>query len=624
MSEPSYDYLRDPTAIYAASFATIESEADLSPFTGLERDVAIRLVHACGMVDVLDDVAMSKGACEHGRAALRSGAPLLCDVQMVARGIIASRLPSGNEIVCNLGDERVPELAAARGTTRSAAQVELWRGRLEGAVVVIGNAPTALFALLEMVADGAPAPALVIGIPVGFVGAVESKEALARSGLPFITVHGRRGGSAMAAAIVNALGEVATPTSVSDARVTDRVAVIGVDAMGAPSRSGRAALAGADLVFGSQRLLSAMRPGAESRTWPTPFSDAAAVVNTERRAGRRVAAVATGDPLHFGVGGTLARALDADALDVHPMPSAFSLAAARMNWPVEDVGCLSLHGRNEAGRGVAALSQWVAPNRRLIALSRDGSTPAQVAVWIAKRGWGPSRLTVLERMGAADERRLDFTAASEIGSCEALNTLAIECIAGDGAEWSPLVGGLPDARFVHDGRITKSDLRAVAVAALRPRPHAILWDVGAGSGAVGLEWLRLSPNGRLHAVEPRADRRALIAENASSFGLADVEVVAGEAPDALADLPRPDAVFVGGGVAREGVIERCLTALEGRGTLVANAVTLEGEARLISLHARHGGELKRIGVHHADALGDFRGWRPAMPVTNWSFHMGGA
>ncbi len=198
-------YLRDPDAIYRESRRIIEGEADLSRFDNDTRSLAVRLIHACGMTDLVGDLALSPGAVAQGRRALEAGAAILCDVEMVARGIIANRLPAANAVVCRLNDPAVPDLATTHATTRSAAAVDLWDEHLDNAAVAIGNAPTALFRLLEKIDNGAARPALVIGMPVGFVGAAESKQALAESGLPFITVHGRRGGSALAAAAVNAL-----------------------------------------------------------------------------------------------------------------------------------------------------------------------------------------------------------------------------------------------------------------------------------------------------------------------------------------------------------------------------------------------------------------------------------
>ena len=200
------DYLRDGGAIYARSFAMIRAEADLARFQGTAERVVVRMIHACGMTDLPRDVEASPDFAQAGEAALKAGAPILCDVRMVADGVTRARLPADNRVICTLSDPRVPELAAAMNTTRSAAAMELWREHLPGSVVAVGNAPTSLFRLLELLDEGVPPPAAVIGIPVGFIGAAESKEALARDGrVPFVVVHGRRGGSAMAAAAVNAL-----------------------------------------------------------------------------------------------------------------------------------------------------------------------------------------------------------------------------------------------------------------------------------------------------------------------------------------------------------------------------------------------------------------------------------
>ncbi|MEH3144273.1 MAG: precorrin-8X methylmutase [Methylobacterium frigidaeris] len=204
------DYIRDGAAIYQKSFAIIRAEADLSRFRGPAERVVVRMIHACGMTDLPADVVASPDFAEAGEAALRRGAPILCDARMVADGVTRARLPAGNEVVCTLHDPRVPDLARDLGTTRTAAAMELWRERLPGAVVAVGNAPTALFRLLELLDEGVAPPAAVIGVPVGFVGAAESKEALAVDGrVPFVVVHGRRGGSAMAAAAINALASEA-------------------------------------------------------------------------------------------------------------------------------------------------------------------------------------------------------------------------------------------------------------------------------------------------------------------------------------------------------------------------------------------------------------------------------
>ncbi|WP_328492031.1 precorrin-8X methylmutase [Streptomyces sp. NBC_00414] len=203
----TYDYEKDGAAIYRRSFATIRAEADLAALPADVSQVAVRMIHACGMVDLVRDLAFTPDVVARAREALRAGAPIFCDVQMVASGVTRKRLPADNDVLCTLSDPAVPELAAKLGTTRSAAALELWRDRLEGSVVAIGNAPTALFRLLEMIEEGAPRPAAIIGVPVGFIGAAESKDALAEhpSGLEHLVVRGRRGGSALAASALNAI-----------------------------------------------------------------------------------------------------------------------------------------------------------------------------------------------------------------------------------------------------------------------------------------------------------------------------------------------------------------------------------------------------------------------------------
>lgn len=204
----THSYIKDGAAIYARSFAIIRSEAKLARFVAEDESVAVRIIHACGMVEIADDLVFSPGAVTRGRAALTDGAPILCDAKMVAHGVTRARLPRTNDVICTLDDPGVPALAQTLGTTRSAAALELWRGHLAGAIVAIGNAPTALFHLLDMIAAGAPKPSVIIGMPVGFVGAAESKDALMASGLPSVAIRGRRGGSAMAAAAVNALASL--------------------------------------------------------------------------------------------------------------------------------------------------------------------------------------------------------------------------------------------------------------------------------------------------------------------------------------------------------------------------------------------------------------------------------
>lgn len=365
------------------------------------------------------------------------------------------------------------------------------------------------------------------------------------------------------------------------------------------------------LVGGTRHLAMVPENGAVERmTWASPLR--LTIEEILRRRGRRVVVLATGDPMWYGIGVTLARAVPPAEMLILPAASAFGLACARLGWPLAEVECLTLHGRP-----LALLNGVVAPGARLLLLSNDGTTPAEVARALTALGYGPSRLVALEHMGGAKERQVEATAEGWAAERVAdLNTLAVECVAaGPEAFVRPRVPGLPDEAFIHDGQLTKREIRAATLAALAPLPGQRLWDVGAGCGSVAIEWLRCGRSLRAIAVERAAGRAAMIAENAAALGVPQLEIVTGEAPDALADLPAPDAVFIGGGVTAPGLAERCWEALPRGGRLVANAVTVEGEARLIALRAAIGGTLTRIAVSRAEPVGPFTGWRPLRPVT---------
>lgn len=385
---------------------------------------------------------------------------------------------------------------------------------------------------------------------------------------------------------------------------------IGEEGLGALSEPARTLIAGAELLVGGARHL-AMVPegGAERRSWERPLR-----LTVERIAqwrGRPVAVLASGDPMCYGVGVTLARRFDPAEMTVLPQPGAFTLAAARLAWPLVDCARLTLHGRP-----LDRLALHLAPGQRLLVLSEDGGTPAAVARLLAARGWGPSTIAVLEHMGGAAEARIDGTAEGwGERRCADLNTIGILCQPGFGARALSRAAGLPDDAFLHDGQLTKRELRAAAIAALAPLPGQLLWDVGAGCGSVGIEWLRAGERMRAIAIEERADRRDLIARNAAALGVPELRVVAGAAPAALLGLPHPDAIFLGGSIAEAGLIEQLWAALPSGGRLVANAVTLAGEARLASFAASEGGALTRIAVSRAAPLGAQLAWRPLLPVT---------
>jgi precorrin-6Y C5,15-methyltransferase (decarboxylating) len=299
---------------------------------------------------------------------------------------------------------------------------------------------------------------------------------------------------------------------------------------------------------------------------------------------------------------------------VVPHPSSVSLACARLGWAVEEATVVTL-----VGRPVELLAPHVTPGRRLLVLGSDGRTPAQVADRLRDWGYGASRLTVLARLGGPKEERVAATAAGwPHQETDPLVVTAVEVVADPGTRALPTTPGLPDDAYAHDGQLTKRDVRAVSLARLAPLPGQLLWDVGAGAGSIGIEWMRVHPSCRAVAVESHPERAARIAGNATRLGVPGLQVVEGRAPEALSGLPRPDAVFVGGGATASGVLDTCWDALAPGGRLVVNAVTLESEALLAGWRARVGGELTRLSVAHAEPVGGFTSFKPALPVTIWS------
>ncbi len=388
---------------------------------------------------------------------------------------------------------------------------------------------------------------------------------------------------------------------------------IGEDGLERLSPAARALIDAAEVLVGGERHL-AMVPsgGAERLGWRTPLADTIAEITARR--GKRVAVLATGDPMSYGIGVTLARHVPMDEMTVLPAPGAFSLACARLGWPRAAVTALTLHGRPPE-----LLHLHLAPGARLLILSDDGATPAAVARRLAERGYGPSRISVFEHMGGAAERRIDANAEDwDQPRCADLNTVAVECRAAPGTPLRPLAPGLPDDAFTHDGQITKRELRALTLAKLSPHAGARLWDVGAGCGSIAVEWLRAAPWGAADAVERDPARCDLIARNAAELGVPEVNVVRGTAPKALAGLAPPDAVFIGGGIATDGLAATCVDALSPGGRLVANVVTESGEAAVAELRRRLGGELTRVAVSRLAPLGPHQVWRPLTPVTQFA------
>jgi precorrin-6Y C5,15-methyltransferase (decarboxylating) len=389
---------------------------------------------------------------------------------------------------------------------------------------------------------------------------------------------------------------------------------VGADGWDGLSPAAQRAIREADVLRGSARQLELVpaEVRAERVPWPSPMSPA--LETLPRAHSGRVVVLASGDPMLSGVGTSLVRLHGPDAIEVVPHPSSVSLACARLGWAVEDTGVVSL-----VGRPLELLLPHVTPGRRLLVLGSDGGTPAAIARCLTLRGYGSSRLTALAQLGGPTEHRTSGTAADwPHEQTDPLVVTAIEVLADPGTVSLPLVPGLPDEAFEDDGQLTKRDVRAVTLARLAPLPGQLLWDVGAGAGSIGVEWMRTHPSSRAVAVEARPDRAGRIARNAASLGVPDLRVVEGRAPEALAALPTPDAVFVGGGATTPGLLETCWTALPDGGRLVANAVTVESEAVLAGWFGRVGGELVRVAVQRAEPVGSFTGWKPSMPVTMWS------
>ena len=384
---------------------------------------------------------------------------------------------------------------------------------------------------------------------------------------------------------------------------------IGEDGFKGLGRNARHALLRASRIIGGQRQLDLLPVciRGERQLWPSPFS----LEPVLARRGEPVCVLASGDPMFYGVGASLARQVPAEELRVLPAPSSVSLAAARLGWPLQDVMTLSV-----VARPLAALNAHLASGVRLLVLSNDGQSPAAIAALLVESGFGASRLSVFEHLGGADEQRLDGVAHDwPHASVADLNLVAIDCLADANTPRLSRLAGLPDTAFKHDGQLTKRDVRAMTLARLAPLPGELLWDVGAGSGSIGIEWMRAHPSCRALAIEADAGRQSLIEHNRDALGVPGLQLVRGTAPAALGGLETPDAIFIGGGVTRDGVLETCWQHLRPGGRLVANAVTLQSEMTLMAWRAQHGGELTRLHVAQAQPLGEFDTWRQALPIT---------
>jgi precorrin-6Y C5,15-methyltransferase (decarboxylating) len=388
---------------------------------------------------------------------------------------------------------------------------------------------------------------------------------------------------------------------------------IGEDGIEALSPAARTLLAQAHLVVGGARHLALAGPLlAETMIWPSPFAEAVPKILARR--GSPVCVLASGDPFFYGVGTLLSAHVGPQEMRCFPAPSAFSLAAARLNWSLQDCCLMSLHGR-AFERIIPALQ----PHAKILCLSWNETTPRRLAKLLCERGLGQSRLAVMEAMGGPRERTRATTAeAFRMEGIDSLNIVALEIAATAQSRILPVASGLADSWFETDGQLTKREVRAITLSSLAPRRGELLWDVGAGSGSIAIEWLLSDPANGAIAIEAQADRASLIRLNAASLGVPHIEIIAGEAPEALATLPRPQAIFVGGGASDARLLDAAYAALAPGGRLVVNAVTLETEAELARRRKALGGELLRIEISRGKTLGSFQTWRPALPVTQWS------
>lgn len=396
---------------------------------------------------------------------------------------------------------------------------------------------------------------------------------------------------------------------------------IGEDGLEGLSQVGRSLLVQAAVIFGGERHL-AMLPPEEQREklpWSSPWQDS--LNEIMRRRGQAVCVLASGDPMWYGIGATLTRYIPITEMTIIPSVSTFSLACSRLGWSLTEVETLSL-----CGRPPALLNAWVYPGAKILVLSETGQTPAIVAEILTQQGFGDSEMVVLEHLGGKRERLISGTAASwdakDIADLNAIaiavpSTIASRCIGATASYLPPRLPGLPDTAYHHDGQLTKREVRAITLTALGPLPGQILWDVGAGCGSIGIEWMRCDPRCRSIAIEHHPTRLQYIADNATALGTPQLQIVAGKAPAALKDLPQPDAIFIGGGITAADLFETCWSALRAGGRLVANAVTVDSELILLQWHRQLGGELVRIGIQRASPVGNFLGWKAMAPVTQW-------
>ena len=380
---------------------------------------------------------------------------------------------------------------------------------------------------------------------------------------------------------------------------------LGEDSLDGMPAASRTALEAADVVFGGPRHLELAQVGTRGQPWPVPFSTAPVLANR----GRRVAVLASGDPFWHGAGGSLVRDLAQGEWRAYPAPSTFTLAASALGWRMEEITCHGLHAAP-----LSRLRGVLAPHGRMICLMRDADAPAELAAWLCAQGAGAATLRVMERLGGPHARlRIQQADGFALDGIATPVAVAVALPADVGL---PRAAGLPDDVFAHDGQITKRPVRALTLSALAPRGGELLWDIGAGSGSVSVEWCLAG--GHAIAFEQHSTRAANITRNIDDFGLSHrMDVVTGLAADHIAQQSKPDAVFIGGG-ARVPLLETLFTLLPAGTRLVVNGVTLETEALLAQMHSAKGGTLMRFDIAQATPLGPMRGWTAARPIVQWS------
>jgi precorrin-6Y C5,15-methyltransferase (decarboxylating) len=660
-----------PDAIEPLSMSRIADAALDIPWTGIEREMALRIAYAVGDASVLSDFACSNGAVQIGVDALTRGAPLIADVRMVVTGIDKRRARQlGIEIRTRIDDSEVAALAGQRGITRSAQAMLSQASQLNGAVVAIGNAPTALLALLDMIDAGVTRPALILGFPVGYVAAAESKAELERRDVPFITMRGPRGGTPMAVSAANTLLRLATkdlpagvprseapqaaasqaaapqaetrqaaasqrvmlpdaeppataggqPTQIvvepqattSDGRI--RIIGVGDDGLAGLGEQARATLAAARTIYGGTRQLE-MVPDTAARkvNLSTGYRDALDELTSGTRADGAVV-LASGDPMLFGIGSTLARHFGAgtpDRIEVMPHPSSVQVALSRLGEPSDNVAVLSALARPLRPVLAAAM-----PLRRFAVLLDPKHDAPTVARALLDAGMEDANATVCERLEGAGERivRGALGSIAATPSFDPLSLLVVLRSPDEVARYRR--AAIPDTEFAHrDGQITKADVRALAVAALRLRPSDTLWDVGAGSGSVGIEAALTMPRGAVYAVDQSVEQIGFIRTNAVRFRTPQVEPVYGSAPEVFIDLPVPDAAFVGGGGARLiAIVEAVIARLQPGGRIVVTLATLERVGPLLETLRLWQPELRQIAISHGVPLADGTRLQPANPI----------